>query len=96
MKKQDDKQRLFEIMEKIDNSFNSNYKTTLQENKLNERNNPIIGTVLANDKNFKYLLKNIKDWFTGKAGYIEPNQIEYFKNLVIDEIVNLLNNLTKR
>jgi hypothetical protein len=96
MKKQDDKQKLFEIMEKIDSSFKPTHKTILQENKLNERNNPIIGTVLANDKNFKYLLKNIKDWFTGKAGYIESSQIEHFKNLAIDEIVNLLNDLTKR
>jgi hypothetical protein len=61
-----------------------------EQQKVNEmRMNPQIGTILANDREFKRIIKDLRNWYKGKISYIEVARREYFTNLVVEEIKKL-------
>jgi len=62
-----------------------------EQQKVNEmRMNPHIGTLLANDREFRRLLKDFSLWFRGKISYVETNRREHFTDLIMEEVKKIL------
>ena len=70
------------------------WKDKKGDESLNEiRFNPQVGYSLVNDKKLKEINKSLANWFRSKISYVQSNKRDYYRDLVIEEIIKELTNL---